>query len=152
MSDGFQGLVHYINTPFMCLLRTENLIYQHPEKKQNKSVKLTFPIFNHDFRTVLGYRSFRISSYQRCSYWKVCQSSKDTGKNLLLFCHNITVKHNLWRSVFEYNLLFVQKTRGRNNGRSSLWRRDFRVFSAYSAENTQKSLSSTVMTGRYFDP
>ena len=28
----------------------------------------------------------------------------------------------------------------------------FRVFSAYSAENTLKSLSSTVMTGRYFDP
>ena len=28
----------------------------------------------------------------------------------------------------------------------------FRVFSAYSAENTLKSLSSTVMTGRYFKP
>ena len=30
--------------------------------------------------------------------------------------------------------------------------RRFRVFSAYSAENTLKSLSSTVMTAHYFKP
>ena len=37
-------------------------------------------------------------------------------------------------------------------GSQSLWRRDFRVFSAYLAENTLKSLSSALMIACYFQP